>query len=105
MLTNDSTPQNHDILIDIEDPDTENENLILPLSLKGITSYLTVNKPTKEEWESKTYSRLKLTYEHLDWDPNSTWYTEQEDAMTYYRGEIVMPDPSSHCCVFGRHWH
>ena len=36
-----------------------------------------------------------MTSEHLDRDPDSTRYTKQEEAMTNYRGEIAMPDPSS----------
>ena len=95
FLTDDPTPQTHAIVIDIEDSDAGNYNLILTLSLKIVTSYLPVHKPTKEEWESKTYPRLKRKSEHLDRDPNITWYTEQEEAMTYYRGEIEMYETSS----------
>ena len=49
-----------------------------------MTSYLTVHKPTKEEWEFKTHPQIKLTSEHIDWDIASTRYTEQEEAMTDY---------------------
>ena len=38
FLTNHLNPQTHDIVIDIRDPDAKNENLILPLSLKGVNS-------------------------------------------------------------------
>ena len=47
FLTNYLTPKTHAIVIDIEDPDAENYKPTLPLSLKGITSYLPVHKPTK----------------------------------------------------------
>ena len=57
--------------------------------------YLPVHKPTKEEWESKTYPRLKLKSEHIDWDPASTRYTEQEKDMPKYRREITIPDQFS----------
>ena len=47
FLTNDLTPQTHDIVINIKDSDADSENLILPLSLKGVTSYMPENKPNK----------------------------------------------------------
>ena len=50
----DSTPQIHNNVINIKDPDADNYNLFLPLSMKGVTSYLQVHKHTKEEWELKT---------------------------------------------------
>ena len=86
FLINDLTPQTHNIVISIKDSDAENDKIILPLSLKGVASYLPVHKFTKEEWESQTYQRLKLTSEHLDWNPASTWYTEYEEAMNNYQG-------------------
>ena len=48
ILTNDPTPQTCDIMINIKYSDADNYNLILPLSLKGVTSYLLVHNPTKE---------------------------------------------------------
>ena len=49
FLTNDPTPQTHAIVINIKDSDADNDNLIFHFSLKCVTSYLLVNKPTKEE--------------------------------------------------------
>ena len=37
-MTNDPSPQTHDIVINIEYSDADNEKLILPLSLKSVTS-------------------------------------------------------------------
>ena len=48
FLTNDPTPQTHVIMVDIEDSDAENDKLIVPLSMKDLTSYLPVHKLTKE---------------------------------------------------------
>ena len=48
FLTNEPTPQTHNIVIDIKDYDAGNDNLILPLILKGVISYLLVNKPNKK---------------------------------------------------------
>ena len=47
FLTNEPTPQAHYIVINIKDPDAENYNLILPLGLKGVTSYLLIHTPNK----------------------------------------------------------
>ena len=47
FLTNNSTPQIHAIVINIEDSDVDNYNLILPLSMKDVTSYLLVHNPNK----------------------------------------------------------
>ena len=48
FLTNDLTYQNHYIMIGTKELDADNDNLILPLILKGVTSYLLVipNLPT-----------------------------------------------------------
>ena len=47
FLNNDPTPNTHAIVINIKDYDAENDNLIWPLSLKVVTSYLPVHIPTK----------------------------------------------------------
>ena len=49
LLTNELTPHTHDIVIDIEESDAENNNLILTLIHKDATLYLPVHKPTREE--------------------------------------------------------
>ena len=95
FLTNDPTHQTHAITINTEDYDAENGNIILNLSLKGVNSYLQVHKPTKEGCQYQTYPLIELISKHLDWYPDSTRYTEQEEAMSDYKGEIVMPDTSS----------
>ena len=46
-LTNEPTPQTNNIVINIKDSGAENDNLILLLSLKGMTLYLPVHYPTK----------------------------------------------------------
>ena len=50
--------------------------VILPLALKHVTSYLSVYKPTVEEWESHEQPHIELTNEHLLWDPATTHYQE-----------------------------
>ena len=48
FLTNDPNPQTHAVMIDTKYSNTKNENIILPLILKGVISYLLVNKPNKK---------------------------------------------------------
>ena len=37
IITNEPTPQTHAIVINIKDCGAENDNIILPLSMKGLT--------------------------------------------------------------------
>ena len=61
--------------------------VILPLALNGgVSSCLPVSEVAMEEWESDIYPRLELTSEHLEWDPTSTTFQEQEEAMTKWDG-------------------
>ena len=46
FLTNNLNPQTRVIVIDIKESDADNDKLVLPLSMKGVTSYLPVHKPT-----------------------------------------------------------
>ena len=42
-----------------------------------------------DEWNSGEFRRLALTSETLTWDPSTTSYEEQEDAMTDYTGTVL----------------
>ena len=70
--------------ISINDPE-----LITPLSLKGISSYILNRKPTVEE--SKTYQYIDLTPNTSDWNPHDMNYADQESCMIDYKGELVPP--------------
>ena len=70
--------------ITISDPE-----LIIPLSLKGITSYIPTRKPTVEE--CKTCKYIDITPNTSDWNPHDMDYAEQESCMIDYRGELVSP--------------
>ena len=87
FLTKDPTAETHAIVS--ADPESSTKTLILPLSLQGVTSYLPVHTPTREEWESHRYPRIDLTSDTLLWDPSCTRYEEQEEAMIDHRGEFV----------------
>jgi hypothetical protein len=50
--------------------------MILPLSLKGVISYIDTRTPSQEELD--TCKWITLTNEH-DWDPHSEFFQEQEN--------------------------
>ena len=83
------TPDADTHAIVAQDPENVIDQITLPLSLQGVTSYLPVHTPTKEEWETHRYPRIDLTSDTLTWDPSCTRYEEQEEAMTDHRGEFV----------------
>ena len=72
------------------DPDTA---IILPLYLKGVTSFLPVSNPSLNHWGSHKYPRINLTSDHLIWDPSDTEFSDQEDAMRNHSGELIYWDP------------
>ena len=91
FLAKTPTPETHAIVA--HDPEGEPEKpFIMPLSLKGVTSYLPVHRPTTREWDSGLYPRIDLTSETLTWDPASTLYQEQEETLTDHRGELIVHD-------------
>ena len=47
------------------------------------------------EWESASNSRYHLTSDSLTWDPTTTIYEEQENAMVDYHGSVVRSSDSS----------
>ena len=63
--------------------------VILPLELRGVTSLLYVRNVNSDDFYSRHYPRLHLTSETLTWDPQTTLYEEQEQAMTNISGAIV----------------
>ena len=74
------THETHSIIV--QDPDHQEEVIILPLALRGVTSYLQTVPVTREEYESGECSRIELTSEHEVWEPNNTRYQEQEEILT-----------------------
>jgi len=60
--------------------DDDSHTLLIPLSLKGVTSYLNVRKPTTAEWDDyHKYTRYELTSEDPKWDPSTDEYQEIEE--------------------------
>ncbi len=73
----------------ITDPNNPLQLVILPLTMRGVTSLLNVRTVTINEFNSRDYPRLHLTSETLTWDPTTNQYEQQENAMMDYSGNII----------------
>ncbi len=71
-----------------ENPDDQSHALsfpneqgyIIPLSLKGVTSYFPTRKPTLDEYNNCRC--IEISYESPEWNPHSQSFARQEEAMT-----------------------
>ncbi len=88
FLTSDPTDHTH--ALTIRDPHQPAQTVILRLALQGVTLLLNVRGITLDEGNSDAFKRLHLTSETLTWDPTTTLYEEQEEAMIDYSGRVVM---------------
>ena len=61
--------------------------VIIPLKLKGVTSYFNSWKPTQADVDNHT--TFDLTYESPEWDPTASQYADQEEAMLDFRGDVI----------------
>jgi hypothetical protein len=86
LLTN-PTDQTH--ALTINNSNNSLQPVTLLLTQRGVTSLLNVRTVTINEFNSQDYPRLHLTSETLTWDPMTSLYEEQENAMTDYPGNIV----------------
>jgi hypothetical protein len=66
--------------------DNMNDELSIPLDLRGVVSCFTTRKHTQEEFD--TCDRYELTYESPVYDPSGSSYAEQEAAMMDSRGQL-----------------
>ena len=82
-------PTAEDHAIVVLDPDDPTSHLILPLELDGVVSYLLVHQVTHADFDSGRYSPIIMTNEHLTWDPQSPWFSDQEVSMTDLAGNVV----------------
>jgi hypothetical protein len=87
FLAADPTDQTHALIL--TDPDNPLQPVILPLTLKEVTSVLNVRSTTINECNKHDYLRLHLTSETLTWDPTTDLYEQQEHAMMDYSGNFV----------------
>ena len=66
-----------------------NEPLVIPLALKGVTSYFLSRKPRVSEYKHESIPHIDMTSEAPVWEPSETSFSEQEDAMTDFRGGVI----------------
>jgi hypothetical protein len=87
FLAANPTDQTH--ALTINNPNNPLQLVILPLTLRGVTSLLNVRTVTIDEFNSQDYPQLHLTSQTLTWDPTTTLYGQQENAMMDYSSKIV----------------
>ena len=76
FLARNATDKTHAIVID----EGKNEEYLIPLSLRGVTSYFPTRKPTQQEFERHTGAVYELTAEEPEWDPHTEEYDAQARA-------------------------
>ena len=67
------------------------QDLRIPLQLEGIISYLPTRLPSQDEINDSTLPTLHFTPLFDEWDPHTSTYSEQELAMTNFRGDVKEP--------------
>ena len=79
-LVSNPTERTHAIAVPI--PDSEDEELLIPLSIHGVFSYFPATIPTKSEWEGIPEERcLELTAQTPEWEPSEMDLEEDEANM------------------------
>jgi hypothetical protein len=68
----------------LQSPDDAKFSICLPL-----TSYLHVRSLTHDEWDTGDITWIDMTSKHLDWDPNNSKYSLQEERMADFWGILV----------------
>ena len=82
FLTDDPTDESHATSCE----DNTGTLISTTLALKGVTSYFPKRKPTKPEFEN--CPRIELTFLTPEWDPHSTTFQEQEEALVDNKGKL-----------------
>jgi hypothetical protein len=67
-----------------------NDELIMPLDLRGVVSCLTTRKPKQEEFD--TCDWYELTFERPVYDPSRSSYAEQEASMMDSREKLKVAE-------------
>ena len=62
---------------------------IIPLKLKGVTSYIKVRTPTQEEHENQNIIKIELMFEAPPWDLSSPELNRQNQNIFDYRRQFV----------------
>jgi hypothetical protein len=74
-------------------PDDGDDDYVIPLQLKGVTSFFPTRKPTQEEYDSCHHP--ELTYHSPEWNPHAVTYGQQEEALLDTNGKLKEPGASS----------
>ena len=82
FLTEDPTNESHAILCE----DNTGTLINITLELKGVTSHFPTREPTKHAFDNCL--RIELTYLTPEWDPHSTTFQEQEEALMDNTGKL-----------------
>ena len=75
--------------IKVYDPLNSNEPLIIPLVLKGVTSYFPSRNPRTSEYEDYSILHIEITSEAPVWEPSETGFLKQEYTMTDFSREVI----------------
>ena len=70
FLAEDPDENTHTIIVN--DPLNPNEPLIIPLALKGVTSYLPYRKTRTSKYEDASIPHIYMTSEETLWEPSET---------------------------------
>ena len=79
-MTRNPTTKHHSVYF-------KENNIRLPLAIKGIVSFLPTKKPTQEEY-LKIRTRLELTPQFTEWDPHNPSYGISKNCMLDHDGNI-----------------
>ena len=95
FMTRNPTTKHHSVYF-------EENNIILPLEIKGIVSFILTRKPTQEEYLN-IGKRLKLKPPFTEWDTHNPSYGIRKKCMLDHDGIInsKMNTPTSHVPIAG----
>ena len=71
--------------------DKYGEAVVLPFFLRGVTPFLNVELLSLDEFEAHGCPRVELTDQHLTWQPHSSVFKDQKNAMVDHHDHIVNP--------------
>ena len=69
--------------------DENGDEVILPFSLRGVTSIVNVLPLTNDEFAEHEFTRIELMSKDLTWDPSDHVFEDQENAMVDHQGELL----------------
>ena len=85
-----STPTDNHHAIVINGIDQDQKPINTPLSIKGVISYFSSRKPTREEYEgSEPDLRIEMKVEEPEWYPRTIRFESQEESMTDWAGKLI----------------